>query len=43
MLTAFRKRASMDLGGSHVAHDAQGRSIGPVTQRMLAPDERVVG
>ncbi len=43
VLTAFQKRASMDLGGYRIAFDARQRSTRYVTQSMLGTNGRVVG
>ncbi|KAF1047150.1 ABC transporter substrate-binding protein [Xylophilus sp.] len=43
VLAAFQKRTPVDLGGFRIDYDAGGRSAGPVTQSMLAPDGRIVG
>lgn len=42
-LTAFQKRASLDVGGYRVAFDSRRRSGTFVTQSMLTIDGRVVG
>lgn len=42
-LAAFRKRASLDMGGFRVSFDPRRRSATYVTQSMLAVDGRVVG
>ncbi len=43
VLTAFQRRAGMDLGGYRIAFDARQRSTRYVTQSMLSADGRVVG
>ncbi len=43
VLTAFQKRAFMDLGGYRIAFDARQRSTRYVTQSMLGTNGRVVG
>lgn len=42
-LAAFRKRASLDVGGFRVSFDPRRRSATYVTQSMLTMDGRVVG
>ncbi len=42
-LAAFRKRATMDLGGYRVNFNADGRSATYVTQSLLTADGRVIG
>ena len=42
-LSAFQKRAALDLGGYRIAFDANRRSAGYVTQSMLTADGRVIG
>jgi hypothetical protein len=43
VLTAFQRRAAMDVGGYRVAFDGQRRAGAFVTQSMLTVDGRVVG
>ena len=42
-LSAFQRRADVDLGGFRVSFDEARRSAGFVTQSMLTIDGRVVG
>ncbi|MBA2961281.1 MULTISPECIES: ABC transporter substrate-binding protein [Ramlibacter] len=43
VLAAFRRRATLDLGGFRVSFDQRRRSGAFVTQSMLTPDGRVLG
>jgi hypothetical protein len=43
VLAAFRRRATLDLGGFRVSFDSRRRSGAYVTQSMLTPDGRVLG
>lgn len=43
VLSAFQKRANLDLGGFRISFNNQRRSSTYVTQSMMTPDGRVIG
>jgi ABC-type branched-subunit amino acid transport system substrate-binding protein len=43
VLSAFQKRASLDMGGFQINFNSQHRSSNYVTQSMMTPDGRVIG
>ena len=43
VLSAFQKRASLDLGGFQISFNSQRRSSNYVTQSMMTPEGRVIG
>lgn len=43
VLSNFQQRASMNVGGFHIAYNPQRRSGSYVTQSMMTPDGRMIG